>query len=237
MVFGIIIIMNKYVKRGYDAYKIFLKNKVASSFMMFFSGVMMFIAALNGKGNDTKSLPIVITVFGAVLTVWGVYKFGYLKCRCDEIGADNINEKNNVRKLLLYQAIETLLYAGVLTVGILLLVNEAFTNKALNIMAGFFTTLNGVFGVINVYKKRDNVDFQWKLMMVLTVIELIAGPYFIFGSDSIGIPGYIIMGALTTVAGIIEMISAFTRDNMRKTLDDAKQMIHIIKDDDESSSN
>ena len=62
--------MDKYVKRGLGAYIIFLKNKVASSLLMLFSGIMMFIAALNGKGNDTKSLPTLITVVGAALTLY-----------------------------------------------------------------------------------------------------------------------------------------------------------------------
>ena len=62
--------MNKLVKRGFSAYKIFLKNKIASSIMMLFAGVMMFIAALNGKGNDTKSLPILITSLGTILSLW-----------------------------------------------------------------------------------------------------------------------------------------------------------------------
>ena len=59
--------MNELVKRGFSAYKIFLKNKLVASIMMLFSGVMMFIAALQGKGNDVYSLPILITTLGTTL--------------------------------------------------------------------------------------------------------------------------------------------------------------------------
>ena len=84
--------MNKLVKRGFSAYKIFLKNKIASSIMMLMAGVMMFIAALNGKGNDTKSLPILITTVGTILTLWTVYRFGYIKANYDRIGQDEPGE-------------------------------------------------------------------------------------------------------------------------------------------------
>ena len=101
-------------------------------------------------------------------------------------------------------------------------------------MAGGFTTLNGVLGVISAYKNRENKDFRWKFMIVLTVIELILGPYFIITSDSIDINGYIIMGVLTTVAGTIEVISALTKDNLKGTIKDGKDIVRIIKDGEES---
>ena len=85
--------MNKLVKRGFSAYKIFLKNKIASSIMMLMAGVMMFIAALNGKGNDTKSLPMLITSIGAILTFWGVYRVGYVKDVFDKMDKTNREEK------------------------------------------------------------------------------------------------------------------------------------------------
>ena len=223
--------MNKLVKRGFSAYKIFLGNKIASSIMMLFSGIMMFIAAINGHGNDTKSLPILITSVGVVLSLWAVFRLGYIKSNYDNIDKKNEEAKIIERKVLLSQILETLLYMVVAGVGVFLLSNEQFMDKVFNLMAGGFTTLNGVLGVINAVKKRDNIDFQWKLLLVLTVLELIIGPYFIFASDSIAIAWYIVMGVLTTVAGTIEVIMAMTHDNIRNTIDDGKKIIHIMKDD------
>lgn len=223
--------MNKLVKRGLSAYKIFLKNKIASSFMMLFAGVMMFIAALNGHGNDTKSLPILITSVGIVLTLWAIYRFGYIKSNYDNLGGNNREEIVAGRKILFSQIIEVLVYAIIAGLGVFLLSNEGFTNKVLNLMAGGFTTLNGVLGAISEYKNRENKDFRWKFMLVLMVFELIMGPYFIIVSDSIDIPGYIIMGVLTMVAGLIEVISALTRDNIRGTIDDGKEIVRIMKDE------
>ena len=191
--------MDKYVKRGLGAYIIFLKNKVASSLLMLFSGIMMFIAALNGKGNDTKSLPTLITVVGAALTLYGAFRLGYKKSNLDKIPASEHEIRIAAKKMFIAQIIETLVYALIAGVGIFLLVNEQFTNKVLNLMSGGFTTLNGVLGALYIYKNHENKDLRWKLTIVLTVLELILGPYFIFGSDNIGINGYIIMGALTTV--------------------------------------
>lgn len=219
--------MNKVVKRGISVWKIFLKNKLASSIMMLFTGVMMFIAALNGHGNDTKTLPILITLVGAVLTLYTVYRVGYLKSNFDKVGKDGGKVDS---KAFLMQIVEMLVYMVVLGLGIFLLVNEGFTDKVLNLMAGGFTTLNGVLNAIKIYKNRENKDFHWKLMLVLMIFELIVGPYFIFASSAIVIGGYIVMGALTTVAGIIEVISALTRDNIRCAVDDGKEIVRIIKD-------
>ena len=77
-------IMNQLVIRGFNAYKIFLKNKLASSIMMLVSGVMMLIAAINGRGNDTKTLPSLITVVGVILAFWSFYRIGYLKANYDK---------------------------------------------------------------------------------------------------------------------------------------------------------
>lgn len=228
--------MNKLVTRGFSAYKIFLKNKIASSIMMLFSGFMMFIAALNGQGNDTKSLPTLITSVGAILTLWGVYKIGVIKSHLDTIDPNDQVKRSAEKKVFILQILETLLYAVVAGVGIFLLLNESFINKILDLMAGGFTTLNGVLGAINAFKNKDNIDFRWKLMLVLTILELIIGPYFIFASNTINTPGYIIMGALTTMAGIVEVVSAMTRDNIKTTIDDGKEIIHIIKDDESEGS-
>ena len=226
--------MNKLVKRGLSAYKIFLKNKVASSIMMLMAGAMMFIAALNGHGNDTKSLPTLITSLGTILTLLAVYNLGYTKSSLDKFKSDNREEKDLTRKAFFSQIIETLVYMLVAGLGIFLLSNEGFTNKILNLMAGGFTILNGVLGAINAYKNRENKDFRWKLMLVLVIYELIVGPYFIIASDSISINGYIIMGALTTIAGIIEVISVFTKENLKGTLNDGKKIVHIMKDGEDS---
>lgn len=228
--------MNKFVKRGFSAYKIFLKNKVAMSLMMLFSGVMMFAAAINGYGNDTKSLPTLITVIGTILTLWAAYRLGYVKSSLDKVSKDTRAECKIEKRALFFQVAEALLYAMVVALGVFLLTNEGLTNKILNLMAGGFTTLNGVLGAINIYKHRKVKDFQWKVLLVLMVLELIIGPYFIINSDWIGIPGYIIMGVLTTVAGVIEVISTFTRENLKSTLNDGKKIIDIMRDGEEISS-
>ncbi len=223
--------MNELVKRGFGVYKIFLKNKIASSVMMLFSGFMMFVAALNGYGNDTKSLPILITSIGVVLTLWSAFKLGYLKANLDRIAKENQVERKAEMRVILLHIAESLIYIAVAGVGVFLLSNEGFTNKALNLMTGGFTTLNGVLGVINAVKKRDAIDFRYKLLLVLTVIELIIGPFFIFASDSIDTIWYVVMGAVTTVAGVIEVISAMNHDNIESTIDDGKKIIQIIKNE------
>ena len=223
--------MNKLVKRGFGVYKVFLKNKLASSIMMLFSGVMMFIAAINGHGNDTKSLPVLITSVGVILTLWTIYRFGYMKANYDRIEENKDEERKAGAKVLLAQMGEALVYAAVAAVGVFLLSNENVVDKVLNLMAGFFTTLNGVLGLINAYKKRENKDFHWKMLLVLTIVELLIGPFFIICSDSIEIGWYIVMGIITTIAGSIEVISALTRENLKCTLDDGKKIVKIIKDD------
>jgi len=222
--------MNELVKRGFSAYMIFLKNKVASSVMMLFSGVMMFIAAINNHGNDTKSLPMLITAVGTILTLWASFRLGYVKCKLDSIGKDNRAERKEEKKIIFFQILESFLYVFVAGLGVFLLVNDGFTNKVLDLMAGGFTTLNGVLGAIYVVKHKDEKDFRWKLGIVLTVIELILGPYFVFASGSINIPGYIIMGVLTSAAGVVEVISALTRENIKGAIDDSKKIVKIMKD-------
>lgn len=221
--------MNELVKRGFGAYKIFMKNKIATSLMMLFSGIMMFIAALNGHGNDTKTMPLGISAAGAAFAFWALYRLGYMKALYDKI--EDRQEKACQRKMLFLQIAESLLYIAVAALGILLLCNENLTDKALNLMAGGFTTFNGVLGIINAYKGRQNKDFRWRFMLVMTAVELIAGPFFIF-APSIDIAGYIIMGAITTVAGTIEVISAFTKDNIKCTIQDGKDIVRIMKKDD-----
>ncbi len=221
--------MNKMVKRGISAYKIFLKNKLVASIMMLSSGIMMFIAALNGKGNDTYSLPILITSLGTILSLWATYRFGYIKSEYDKTKKAPNTEKTIRKRELFFQILETLLYMVIAGLGVFLLSNHGFTNKVLNLMSGFFTTLNGIFGAINVYKGLSVRDFRWKLTIVLMVFELILGPFFLINSDSIDINGYIIMGGLTAVAGVVEVISSTTKENIRGTFSDGKEIMQIIK--------
>ena len=225
--------MNNLVKRDFSAYKIFLKNRIASSIMMLYSGIMMFIAALNGKGNDTKSLPVMIAAGGIVLSIWAFYRLGYLKSEYDHIDKSRRQKKAAERKTLLFQILESSAYVLVAALGIFLLVNESFTNRVLDLMAGFFTCLNAVFGAINIYKGRNEKDFVWKLTIVLTALEIVIGPFFLFASNSINLTGYTIMGCLTMVAGTVEVIKALTKENLKATLADSKEIVHIMKDKDD----
>ena len=224
--------MDELVKRGLSAYKIFLKNKIASSVMMFISGIMMLIAAINGKGNDTKSLPTLITSIGVILSLYGAFRLGYIKSHFDELKKTTSAESSNELKAIIFQVGETLIYMAVAGVGVFLLSNEDLTDKALNLMTGGFTTLNGVLGAINAYKKRDDKDFRWKMLLFLTVLELVMGLFFIFASDSIAVFWYIVMGALTTVAGVIEVVSAINHGQLDSTIDDGKKILTIIKNGD-----
>lgn len=221
--------MNKLVKRGFNIWLIFIKNKIASSIMMLMGGAMMLIGALQGKGNDTITLPLVITLVGAGLAFWALYRLGYLKSNLDSLKSDEREEKVEGKKLFWLQIVESLLYCAVSGLGIFLLINSSFTNIVLNLMAGFFTTLNGVLNIISTIKNRDNKDFRWKLMIVVMACELILGPYFLISCTSISINGYIIMGALTSVAGAIEVINAITRENIRGTINDGKEIVRTIK--------
>ena len=226
--------MNQLVIKGFNAYKIFLKNKLATSIMMLVSGVMMLIAAINGHGNDTKTLPSLITVVGVVLAFWSFYRIGYLKSSYDK-QTDRV-KKTIERQAFFSQILETLMYVAVAGLGFFLILNEGFTNKVLNLMSGGFTTLNGVLGVIGLYKSReDEMDFRRKLRIGLTIVELILGPLFIFMSDSIGVGWYVVMGALTTVAGLIEVVTALTHENIDSTIEDGKKIVSMIKDGENGS--
>lgn len=222
--------MNKLLKRGLKAYNIFLKNKLAMSLMMLFAGIMMTIAAINGNGNDTKTLPFLILVAGAAFAFWSFYRLGYIKSMLDM--TPKKDEKGPVRKTFFLQILETLLYVLVSAVGVFLLMNEGFTNKALNLMTGGFTTFNGVMGIINTYKYRENKTFRWKFVIILTVFELILGPYFIIASDSIGISSYAIMGIITIIAGTLEVVSAASLEALRGAVEDGKDIVKTLKSDD-----
>lgn len=227
--------MDKYIKKGFGIYKIFLKNKIASSIMMLISGFMMFLAAVNGQGNDTKSLPMLITSIGVLLSLWSVFRLGYMKAQYDEIPKEDAIKRRLGLKSIALQAGEILLYMLVVGIGVFLLSNEQFTDKALNLMSGGFTILNGVFGVIYLYQKRNEVDFRWKFRLGLTLAEFILGILFVVMSDSIGVGWYVVMGALTTVAGIIEVFAAMNHRNIESTIDDGKRIVEMIKNNDEPS--
>jgi uncharacterized membrane protein HdeD (DUF308 family) len=215
-------------------YKIFLKNKIASSVMMFVSGVMMFIAAVNGNGNDTWSLPALITSIGSLLSLWGVFRLGYMKAHYDLIPKTDEEKRKQGLKGLGMQILETLLYMAVAGLGVFLLSNPSLTDKALNLMSGGFTILNGVFGAIYVYKHSEDKDFWWKFRACLTIAEFALGIVFIIMSDSIGVGWYVVMGALTTVAGVIEVVTALTHENIDSTIEDGKRIVSIIKNNDDN---
>ncbi|MBR2658827.1 DUF308 domain-containing protein [Candidatus Saccharibacteria bacterium] len=219
--------MNKLVVSGFNIWKIFIKNKLASSIMMFMGGVMMLIGAINGHGNDTKSLPMLITSVGIILSFWSFYRIGYVKSNFDNM--KDRQAKVAERQTFISQIFETTMYVAVAAIGFFLILNEGFTNKALNLMSGFFTILNGVFGVIYIFKNRENKTFWWKFRIILTLVEFAVGIYFIFASDSIEIVWYIIMGSLTTIAGAIEIFLSFNAENLRGTLEDGKNIGKILK--------
>ena len=221
--------MNKLLQKGFSAWLIFIKNKIAGAVMMLISGVMMFIAALNGKGNDTKTLPLLILIAGAVFTFWGFYRIGFIKNSYDE--AKTREQKQIERSTLIMQIFETTLYLIVATLGVFLLMNEAFTDKVLNLMAGSFTILNGIFGVIYILKNADNKNFGWKFRIVLTLVEFGMGLFFIINSSSIKVESYMILGSITTIAGVIEVFHAMTRKNIADAVKDSKDMINAFKDE------
>ena len=106
------------MKKGLGVYKIFLKNKIASSVMMFVSGIMMFIAAVNGNGNDTWSLPALITTIGVLLSLWGAFRLGYMKAHFDMVPKTEEQKRKLGLKSLGMQALETLLYMAVAGLGV-----------------------------------------------------------------------------------------------------------------------
>ena len=220
--------MNKLVKRGFSAYRIFLKNKLAMAMMMFIPGVMMFIGAMNGHGNDTVSMPLGITSAGMAFTFWALYRVGYIKAQYDN--AQTREDKKSQKTTMILQILEAVVYLLVVAVGIFLLINQSFMDKVLNLMAGFFTTLNGVMGIIDTIKKRDHRNFRWGFKLILTVLELVLGPYFLIMSDGIETGWYLVMGLLTAVAGALEVIAALTPETLRSTIQDGKDIIKTLKD-------
>ncbi len=221
--------MNKLVKRGLKAYNIFLKNKLAASLMMFIPGLMMTFAAIQGNGNDTKTLPLMILLAGAVFSFWGFFRLGYSKCVIDRPIKED--DRGGWRRDFFLLMLETILYLIIAALGVYLLMNESLTNRILNLMAGGFTTFNGVMGAIRAFKGRDNKDFRWKFMLVLTLFELGWGIFFLVNSESINIGSYLVMGIITSVAGLIEVISCLNAKTLKDTLEDGKEIVKTMKSD------
>ena len=226
--------MNKLVKRGLKAYNIFLKNKLAASLMMFIPGLMMTFAAIQGNGNDTKTLPLMILLAGAVFSFWGFFRLGYSKCVIDRpIQAD---DRGGWRRDFFLLMLETVLYLIIAALGVFLLMNESLTNRILNLMAGGFTTFNGIMGAIRAFKGRDNKDFRWKFMLVLTLFELGWGIFFLINSESINIGSYLVMGIITSVAGLIEVISCLNAKTLKDTIEDGKEIVKTMKADEPAAT-
>ncbi len=232
--------MNKLVKRGLKAYNIFLKNKLAASLMMLIPGLMMTFAAIQGNGNDTKSLPLMILLAGAVFSFWGFFRLGYSKCVIDRPIKDD--DRGGWRRDFFLLMLETVLYLIIAALGVFLLMNESLTNRILNLMSGGFTTFNGVMGAIRAFKGRENKDFRWKFMAVLTLFELVWGIFFLINSDNIGVEGgfgvgsYLIMGIITSVAGFIEVISCLNAKTLKDTIEDGKEIVKTMKSDEKAQS-
>ena len=195
--------------------------------MMLVSGAIMAIAALNGHGNDTKTLPILITTAGVVFSLWSFYKIGYIKANYDK--AEDKAQKSVEWRLIALQIVESLAYIIVTTAGIYLLLNESLVDMILNLMVGIFTTFNGVMGAISLIKRRGNRDWRWVVRLVLTIFELAVGPYFIVASNAIDIKGLVVMGILTAIAGLIEVIAAYSKQALKDTFKDGKDIVHTLK--------
>ena len=221
--------MNELIRRVGSAWLIFIKNKLAGAVMMFISGLMMAIAGFNGGGNDTKTLPALIALAGAIFGYWSFYRLGYVKSNLDKIKSRE--EKAAMRRIFWLQIIETAAYLLITSVGVYLYINEGFTNTILDLMAGGFSILNGVFGVIWIVKNNSEHNFSWKFRIGLTVLEFGMGLYFIFASNSINGTGYLILGSITTIAGIIEVVHALKQHALRDAFNDSKKMIKALKDE------
>lgn len=219
--------MNKLVKRGLKAYNIFLKNKIAASLMMFIPGVMMTIAALNGNGNDLKSLPLMILIAGEIFSFWSLWRLGYIKANLDKM--EDEDERKAGWKIFLLQCGEVAIYLLIASLGVYLLINEDLTNRILNLMAGFFTTLNGVLGAVKVVKGRNNKNFAWKFKLFLTLFELGFGIYFLIAHADINIKSYLVMGLITAIAGAIEVASCFNAKTLKDTLEDGREIVDTMK--------
>ena len=219
--------MNKILERGFGVYKIFLKNKLAASMMMLVSGVLMTISAVNGHGNDTKTLPTLITAAGVLFSLWAFYRLGYLKSDRDRLKDEA--EKALLGRTLGLQSLEALLYIAVTAVGIYLLMNETLVNLMLNFITGGFTIFNGIMGTISLVKRRKERNWRWGVRLVLTLVELGFGTYFIVSASSVDTKGLLVMGILTAVAGLTEIITVASVETLKNTVADGKAAVRVIK--------
>jgi uncharacterized membrane protein HdeD (DUF308 family) len=132
-------------------------------------------------------------------------------------------------KLFFLQCGEAAIYLLIASLGVYLLINEDLTNRILNLMAGFFTTLNGVLGAVKVVKGRDNKNFAWKFKLFLTLFELGFGIYFLIAHADINIKSYFVMGLITSIAGAIEVASCFNAKTLKDTLEDGREIVDTMK--------
>ena len=166
---------------------------------------------------------------GAIFASWSFYRIGYIKARTETMKR---NERDVELGNLILQIYETIVYLIVCLIGVFLLLNENFTNQALNLMTGGFTIFNGIVGVIGAIKNCEKyTTFGWKFMLGLTIIELGLGAYFIFMSNTINNVGLGVMGVITTIAGLIEVISSLRKDVLQKTVQDGKDIVKILKEE------
>ena len=198
------------------------------SIMMLIGGIMITIGGIRDTGNDTVTLPSLIMVAGAIFTFWGFYRIGYLKAGYDKLAKEE--KKSNI-KIIIFQCLETLVYLVITILGLSLLLNQNLTNRIMNLMTGGFTIFSGVMGVIYVIKHRaERRSFKWIFRTALTVVELVLGVIFIVLADSIVRAGFIVMGVITIIAGVIEVLSALTKESLEQTLKDGKDILKALKD-------
>ncbi len=222
--------MSELLKRGFSIYKIVIQNKLVAAIMMFISGVMMTISGFTGKGNNTTVMPVALIIVGSALTLWGAYQIGFL--RANLLSAQGTEEKSAKKRALLAMSVESVVYFLLILLGIFLLTHKQLMNTALNIMAGVFTILNGIFGAIYLVKNRNKIDTVWKFKIILTLLEFILGCYFIISSETINLNMFIFLGTLTAVAGTLEIILTASRESLKNTVKDGKSILNTIKSGD-----
>lgn len=219
--------MSELLKRGFSIYKIVIQNKLVAAVMMFVSGIMMSIAGFTGNGNDTKTMPSALIIVGAALTLWGAYRVGFL--RANFLAARGAEEKTAKKHAMIAMVLESSVYLLLVLLGVFLLTHEQLMNTVLNIMTGAFTILNGVFGVIYLFKNHARIDGIWKFKVILTLLEFILGVYFIVSSETITLTALILLGILTAVAGVLEIIITASKESIKNTVKDGQSIINTLK--------
>lgn len=198
------------------------------SLMMLIAGIMMVIGAQSGAGNDTKTLPSLIAAAAGIFTFWAFYRVGYLRAKMEGLKGEELEV---AKKSFLLQIGETSIYLALTLLGLFLLLNEDFTNRMLNLVTGGFTTFNGVLGAIHAIKNREKWQtIGWRFLLCLTVIELVLGIYFLFASASISNDALTVMGIITSIAGVIEVVNAFRKESVEKIINDGKEIVKTLKE-------